>query len=104
MVCLFSVDRRQESVSVVQDEGEAPSLAGVALAHQVGHNIGMDDDAEDEDHACRCHADTCAMSRHFRSVWQPRHAPGVTNNKFALITDFSPLFPDCSTWLNSSEK
>lgn len=74
MSSVFTVDRQKESVSVVQDEGEAPSLAGVALAHQVGLSLGMDDDAEDADHACHCHADTCVMSRHFRSVWQPRRA------------------------------
>lgn len=66
--CVFPLDRKRESVSVVQDEGEAPSLAGVALAHEVGHSLGMEDDANDADHDCHCHAATCVMSRHFRLV------------------------------------
>lgn len=71
---MFSVDRRRESVSVVQDEGETPSLAGLTLAHQMGHSLGMEDDAEGVDHACRCHAATCVMSRHFRLVCE-LHSP-----------------------------
>lgn len=66
------LDRRRESVSVVQDKGKGPSLAGVALAHLVGHSLGMGDDAEDTDHTCRCHTATCVMSRHFKLVSRPQ--------------------------------
>ena len=55
-------------MSVVQDETEGPSVTGVALAHQVGHSLGMEDDSEDPDHACRCDTPTCVMSHHFRFV------------------------------------
>ncbi|XP_063886954.1 uncharacterized protein LOC135114799 [Scylla paramamosain] len=63
--------RRQQSVSVVQDEGEGPSVTGVALAHQLGHSLGMEDDSEDPDNACRCDAPTCVMSRQFRNGSSP---------------------------------
>ncbi|XP_045117790.1 uncharacterized protein LOC123508278 isoform X2 [Portunus trituberculatus] len=63
--------RRQQSVSVVQDEKEGPSVTGVALAHEVGHSLGIEDDSEDPDHACRCDTATCVMSRHFRNGSNP---------------------------------
>lgn len=68
LICVLLVDRRKQSVSVVQDEEEAPIVTGLALAHQLGHSLGMQDDSEDTDHACRCDAPACVMSRHFRFV------------------------------------
>ncbi|KAG0709488.1 Zinc metalloproteinase-disintegrin-like ohanin [Chionoecetes opilio] len=65
--------RTKQSVSVVQDEGEGPGVTGAALAHQVGHSLGMQDDAKDADPACPCDAATCVMSRHSRLVC--RHGP-----------------------------
>lgn len=56
----------------MQDEGAEPSLAGVALAHAVGHSLGFEDDANGADHDCGCPDATCVMGRHLRSVWQSR--------------------------------
>lgn len=71
-------------MSVVQDEGEVPSLAGVALAHAVGHSLGFEDDADDADHDCGCHDATCVMGRHFRLVWQSRRYQDLNTSGFVL--------------------
>lgn len=86
--------RRRESVSVVQDEGEVPSLAGVALAHAVGHSLGFEDDADDADHDCGCHDATCVMGRHFRNASAAKLEWSSCNRK-SLSSAMDSLALDC---------
>lgn len=47
------------SVGVVQDHNERAIAVGATLAHEMGHNLGMD---HDDSSACVCSGDSCIMA------------------------------------------
>ncbi|XP_040897650.1 disintegrin and metalloproteinase domain-containing protein 28 [Toxotes jaculatrix] len=47
------------SVGVVQDHNDRAIAVGATLAHEMGHNLGMD---HDDSSACACSGDSCIMA------------------------------------------
>ncbi|XP_029959914.1 disintegrin and metalloproteinase domain-containing protein 28 isoform X2 [Salarias fasciatus] len=47
------------SVGVVQDHNDKAIAVGATLAHEMGHNLGMD---HDDSSACACSGDSCIMA------------------------------------------
>ncbi|XP_053277837.1 disintegrin and metalloproteinase domain-containing protein 28 isoform X1 [Pleuronectes platessa] len=47
------------SVGVVQDHNDRAIAVGATLAHEMGHNLGMD---HDDSSACSCSGDSCIMA------------------------------------------
>ncbi|XP_070689915.1 disintegrin and metalloproteinase domain-containing protein 28 [Pempheris klunzingeri] len=47
------------SVGVIQDHSDQAIAVGATLAHEMGHNLGMD---HDDSSACVCSADSCIMA------------------------------------------
>ncbi|XP_018421286.1 PREDICTED: zinc metalloproteinase-disintegrin-like ACLD [Nanorana parkeri] len=55
-------DRRSAGVS--QDHSADPFLVGATMAHEMGHNLGMDHD----EGICKCHLKTCIMAPSLSNV------------------------------------
>uniref|UniRef100_A0A665V3K6 Zinc metalloproteinase-disintegrin-like batroxstatin-3 n=1 Tax=Echeneis naucrates TaxID=173247 RepID=A0A665V3K6_ECHNA len=49
----------ENSVGVVQDHNDRAIAVGATLAHEMGHNLGMD---HDDSSACACSGDSCIMA------------------------------------------
>nr|A3R0T9.1 RecName: Full=Zinc metalloproteinase-disintegrin-like ohanin; AltName: Full=Snake venom metalloproteinase; Short=SVMP; Flags: Precursor [Ophiophagus hannah]ABM87941.1 metalloproteinase [Ophiophagus hannah] len=47
-----------QSVGIVQDYSKSPYLVGAAMAHEIGHNLGMEHDTK----TCSCMRGNCIMS------------------------------------------
>ncbi|XP_040010064.1 disintegrin and metalloproteinase domain-containing protein 28 isoform X2 [Xiphias gladius] len=66
------------SVGVVQDHSDRAIAVGATLAHEMGHNLGMD---HDDSSACICAGDTCIMAAALS--WNvPRSFSSCSSNKY----------------------
>uniref|UniRef100_H2SJX2 ADAM metallopeptidase domain 28 n=1 Tax=Takifugu rubripes TaxID=31033 RepID=H2SJX2_TAKRU len=66
------------SVGVVQDHNDRAIAIGATLAHEMGHNLGMD---HDDSSACVCSGDSCIMAAALS--WNiPRTFSSCSNNNY----------------------
>ncbi|XP_041642693.1 disintegrin and metalloproteinase domain-containing protein 28 [Cheilinus undulatus] len=66
------------SVGVVQDHNDRAIAVGATLAHEMGHNLGMD---HDDSSACTCSGDSCIMAAALS--WNvPRTFSSCSNNNY----------------------
>ncbi|KAM9858767.1 disintegrin and metalloproteinase domain-containing protein 28 [Aulostomus maculatus] len=75
------------SVGVVQDHNDQAIAVGATLAHEMGHNLGMD---HDDSSACACSGDSCIMAAALS--WNiPRSFSSCSNNNYErYLTSRSP--------------
>lgn len=59
----------EHSGGVNTDHSHSPAIVAVTLAHELGHNLGMEHDEEDK---CRCPDEKCIMSSSSSNV-HPKH-------------------------------
>ncbi|KAG7239998.1 hypothetical protein INR49_028086 [Caranx melampygus] len=76
----------ENSVGVVQDHNDRAIAVGATLAHEMGHNLGMD---HDDSSACVCSGDSCIMAAALspscvldKPSFQTLMAPPVCGNGF----------------------
>ncbi|KAM9360324.1 disintegrin and metalloproteinase domain-containing protein 28 [Symphorus nematophorus] len=66
------------SVGVVQDHNDRAIAVGATLAHEMGHNLGMD---HDDSSSCACSGDSCIMAAALS--WNiPRTFSSCSNNNY----------------------
>ncbi|CAN9512832.1 unnamed protein product [Ophioblennius macclurei] len=66
------------SIGVVQDHNDKAIAVGATLAHEMGHNLGMD---HDDSSACTCEGDSCIMAAALS--WKiPRTFSSCSSNSF----------------------
>ncbi|XP_047447145.1 disintegrin and metalloproteinase domain-containing protein 28 [Mugil cephalus] len=75
------------SVGVVQDHNDRAIAVGATLAHEMGHNLGMD---HDDSSRCVCSGDSCIMAAALS--WNvPRSFSSCSSNSYErYLTDRSP--------------
>ncbi|KAE8291553.1 Zinc metalloproteinase-disintegrin-like MTP4 [Larimichthys crocea] len=75
------------SVGVVQDHNDRAIAVGATLAHEMGHNLGMD---HDDSSACACSGDSCIMAAALS--WNvPRTFSSCSSNNYErYLTSRSP--------------
>ncbi|KAG8011611.1 Disintegrin and metalloproteinase domain-containing protein 28, partial [Nibea albiflora] len=75
------------SVGVVQDHNDRAIAVGATLAHEMGHNLGMD---HDDSSACACTGDSCIMAAALS--WNvPRTFSSCSSNNYErYLTSRSP--------------
>ncbi|XP_071338057.1 disintegrin and metalloproteinase domain-containing protein 28 [Trachinotus anak] len=80
------------SVGVVQDHNDRAIAVGATLAHEMGHNLGMD---HDDSSACACAGDSCIMAaalswnipRTFSSCSSNNYEKYLTNRNPSCLLD-----------------
>ncbi|XP_044054024.1 disintegrin and metalloproteinase domain-containing protein 28 isoform X2 [Siniperca chuatsi] len=75
------------SVGVIQDHNDRAIAVGATLAHEMGHNLGMD---HDDSSACACSGDSCIMAAALS--WKiPRTFSSCSSNNYErYLTSRSP--------------
>ncbi|KAG7222164.1 hypothetical protein INR49_016736 [Caranx melampygus] len=82
----------ENSVGVVQDHNDRAIAVGATLAHEMGHNLGMD---HDDSSACVCSGDSCIMAaalswnipRTFSSCSTSSYERYLTNRSPSCVLD-----------------
>ncbi|XP_067377040.1 disintegrin and metalloproteinase domain-containing protein 28 isoform X2 [Channa argus] len=75
------------SVGVIQDHNDRAIAVGATLAHEMGHNLGMD---HDDSSVCVCSGDSCIMAAAL-SYNIPRTFSSCSNNNYEkYLTSRSP--------------
>ncbi|XP_013931699.1 PREDICTED: zinc metalloproteinase-disintegrin-like MTP9, partial [Thamnophis sirtalis] len=54
----------EDSVAIIQDHTEDTGLMATTMAHELGHNLGINHDTN----GCNCPADTCIMTPRLTGV------------------------------------
>lgn len=113
---VYEIPDRSGVLVVCQDHNDRAIAVGATLAHEMGHNLGMD---HDDSSACICSGDSCIMAAALR--WEQARADELRsrsrlrtlsvyfrrqNNPIWFtwwIFDFLPRVIKLSAWRDSSQ-
>nr|Q10749.3 RecName: Full=Snake venom metalloproteinase-disintegrin-like mocarhagin; Short=MOC; Short=Mocarhagin-1; Short=SVMP; AltName: Full=Zinc metalloproteinase mocarhagin; Flags: Precursor [Naja mossambica]AAM51550.1 mocarhagin 1 [Naja mossambica] len=73
----------KKSVAVVQDHSKSTSMVAITMAHQMGHNLGMNDDRA----SCTCGSNKCIMSTKYYESLSEFSSCSVQEHREYLLRD-----------------